>query len=230
MKRGRAPRWSMLLCALAAGCDYLFNIDHIDPVDGATQPVDVAADVPTPPCASPALVDNFDSGTICAPWGEKYMDLEAQMVQNGQLIITPGKQANSIGGCVALAQHPFGTGVAVRVTEILRGESTYTVLGIHGPNVQIKASGDGMLRFQTFSSVELGTPIPYQPDMFWWRIRPEGLMAIVGEYSTDGASWTMLGRLTMPPPAMITPEISAGTNTTQVTGSGVFDRLQICGN
>jgi hypothetical protein len=218
----------MLLCALAAGCDYLFNIDHIGPSDGAMQPTDIAGDAPGPSCGTPILWDRFDGPNICAPWGEMYLDLEARMVEDGQLVITPGRQASSIGGCVALAQHPFGSGVAVRVTEVVQGESTYTVLGIHGPNVQIKASGDGMLRFQTFSSVDLGTPIPYQPNMFWWRIRPEGLMAIVGEYSSDGASWTTLGTLTMPPPTMITPEISAGTNTTQVSGNGAFDQLLIC--
>ena len=160
MKRGRAPRWLMLLCTLAAGCDYLFNIDHIASSDAtAAPPVDLAGDAPGPSCGTPILSDKFDGPTICAPWGEVYMDLEARMVEEGQLVITPGPVVNSVGGCVALAQHAFGTGVAARVTEVLRGSDAYTVLHVHGPNVMIKATGDGLLHFQTSSSVDLGAPV-----------------------------------------------------------------------
>jgi hypothetical protein len=144
----------------------------------------------------------------------------------GALVITPAAQAGSIGGCVRPNNLPFGSGVIAVVDEVLSGTDTYTVLQVHGPELQIKATGDGFVRFQTSASQDIGVG-PYSPDMKYWRIRP-ATATIVGEYSSDGTNWLLLGIAQVTPPASIGIEISAGTNGVSVMGTGTFDQLVIC--
>lgn len=229
-----------VLCAgcvaatLAAGCDYILRIDHIDPPgDGGsdaprpTEDSSVSSDAKTL-CAVPLLRDTFDGPVICAPWGTSYADLGATVAEQGTLVLTPAGQIGSIAGCLTPgSSQPFGSGVTAIVTELVRGTNAYTVLQIHGPEVQIKGTGTGTLLFETSGGQALGATVLYDPAMKWWRIRPEG-NAIVGEYSTDGALWTRLGSSPQVPPSTVGIEIAGGTDSTFVMGAGVFDELVIC--
>ena len=150
MMRGRGVWLACVASALATGCDYLLRIDHIGPLDGGDLPSDDGGG-PTdsmPVCAVPVLRDTFDGPDPCEPWGTSYMDLGATIKESGTLVLTPSTQVDSIAGCVtAGSSQTFGTGLKARMIDIARGSGAYTVLQIHGPEVQIKATGNGVVRF-----------------------------------------------------------------------------------
>jgi hypothetical protein len=229
MRRGRVPRVCVLVCAFASGCDALWNLDHLDSSDARTlDGVETVADVALGRCANPILHDTFDGPEPCMSWASSYADLGATIKATGQLEITPAAQINSIAGCVSNNNYAFGTGISAVVTSVVTGPSTYTVLQIHGPELQIKMAGSGTLRFQTSASQDIGAPIAYNPAMKWWRIRPTGTSSITGEYSVDGETYLPLGTAAVAMPATVGIELSAGTNSTTVIGKAAFDELQIC--
>jgi len=215
-------------CALAAGCDYFLRIDHIGPLDGGVSPAD--SSVPSDgrvACTAAILHDPFDGPAFCAPWGTSYADLGATIKEDGTLVLTPNTQVDSIAGCLTSgSSQMFGTGVTARVIDIARDSGAYTVLLIHGPEVQIKATGNGVVRFETSAGMVLGSPFTFTSPQLW-RIRPTAT-SIVGEVSSDGKQWTMIGLSPQTPPPTIGIEIAAGTTSVSVSGAGIFDELAIC--
>jgi len=224
MVRGRVGMWlgGLLVCSLAGGCDFVFRLDH---VGGTADAGKATGDGNVDRC----FQDDFTGPTVCAPWGMEYHDLGATISEAGALVITPAAQVNSIAGCTSLTDRPFGSGVTVAVTDIVRGLDTYTALQLHGPDVQINATdNDHYLHFQRSTGVDLSTPVKYDPTLKWWRIRPVGTDMIVGEYSMDGKIFFPLGSVAMTVPAVIGVELEAGTNQATVSGTGTFEQLLIC--
>jgi hypothetical protein len=107
----------------------------------------------------------------------------------------------------------------------------YNVLEIYGPpNLVIKAYGT-TIAFQTGSSVDLGSA-PYTSAIKYWRIRPDPSspsLRIVGEYSTNGTTWDLLGTYnTTGVPATVGIELAFGTNAAGGMGKGIVDELLVC--
>ena len=226
-------KWILLLCVVA-GCSEIFHLDRPlrddaatavgDAVDGRSD--DGMVDGGRSRCPNPILNDSFDASVPCAPWGNVYSANAVVTEGNGQLTMMLGNTSGAVAGCVSTSNtFAFGTGVTANVTATLQGTGAYTVLQIHPVELQIEVSG-GIIRFQTGSSVDLGSA-SYTPAQTWWRIRPSGA-TIVGEVSTDGSSWLSLGTTSMTPPSQIGVEITAGSNSGGNVGDAVFDELTIC--
>jgi len=232
----RAVLGCCVMLTSAAGCDYLFQLDHIDrgrdaastdaTKDGAGDAVDAVGWGGPCETMTPTFRDTFDGPLVCSQWDSKYDDTGTTVVEDGMLKITAN--ANSVAGCKKNTSLPFGKGVTAVVPEVVRGAGAYTVLQIHDANLQILASGeDNKLRFQTSASADIGTPVTYAATMKWWRIRP-GASAIVGEYSTDGTNWIMLGSQITTVPTLIGIEITVGAGNSPSMGTGTFDELTLC--
>ncbi|HEX5060697.1 MAG TPA: hypothetical protein VFV99_15115 [Kofleriaceae bacterium] len=219
-------------CALAAtGCDFVFRIDHIPEqrIDADVRPEDGAGVDADQLCASPVINTALDGTVPCAPWGMKYEDFGATVTSGSSgLVIKPQNQFNSVAGCYSSNSQPFGIGgVKAHVTDLVRGAAVYTTLQVHGPDLEIKASGTGVVVFQTTNNVQLGMAVISELPM-WWRIRPVGTVDVIGEISPDGESWTMLGTASPGPPAPVGVELNAGVDNGFTGGQSVFDRLVVC--
>jgi hypothetical protein len=230
---GRVSRlaWLVLFNAAGSGCTYVFDLDQplredargptFDATDAGAG--DATSDAATA-CVNPIFFDSFSATSPCAPWGSAYTTTTALEEANGVLSITPNIVAGSVGGCLSSSSYAFGNGVTAIVDETLQGPGAYTVLGVHGADMQINVAS-GMLRYQTTSSTDVGV-VTYTSAMKWWRIRPSGAN-VIGEYSMDGTSWVALGT-TNASPAQVSVEIAAGSNNGGNVGKALFDELMIC--
>ena len=227
---------SLLLVALAgSGCSELFDLHeplHADAAVAATDAsdggitVDAASDAATA-CASPILYEGFAGALPCAAWGNSYASGTQLAQANGMLTVTPSATAGSVGGCVTPQNnYSFGRGVTVRVNEVLQGAGAYTIMQVHGADLQMDVIG-GALQLENASGTSAYASTAYSSIMKWWRIRPSG-SSMIGEYSTDGVSWTLLATRAVAPPLQIGVEIAAGSNNGGNVGQAAFDQLMIC--
>ena len=228
-----AVLWAIagVACVPAAGCDFVFRIDRLPTTQDAAdlRPHEDAFDAQPITCTSPVINTELDNPMPCLAWGMAYADLGATITGGPSgITISPQNQLNSIAGCYSINNQPFGiAGVKAHVTDVLDGADTYTVLQIHGPDLQVRATGHGTVVFGTTSEVVIGAPVLVQPPM-WFRMRPIGTTTIIGEVSPDDTIWTELGTATLTVPATVGVELNAGVNGGLTGGKGVFDRLVVC--
>jgi hypothetical protein len=213
---------------LVAGCDMLFQLDHVDRVDDALVPGDVPLDVPGGGCASPIIDDDFTSQTPCDTWGTKYENLGATVFTGGsQLTIQPAAMAQSSGGCASRALVPFGTGgIAVDVADVLSGgKGEYTELHIYDtvPTTSIGVANNTLIAGN--SNVLYSATM-----MHWWRLRPSD-NSIEAEYSADGISYQAFAKIPLPgaPPPTVSINLIGGLDNNPAFGNlAVFRRLLVC--
>jgi hypothetical protein len=195
----RTQRAVWVAVAMTSGCDLLFQLDHLGPSDSGGSELGVSDNGTSADtfvlldCTSPVLFDDFGGGDVCGPWGDAYTNNATLEESGGALVATPQSTSGSIAGCSTKTMQPLGAGgVIVEVTDIGRGNSTYTMLELDGPiQYLLKATGDGLLRFQTGTSQDIATTLYSNTRTRWWRLRNGG-NALVAEFSSDAATWTVL--------------------------------------
>jgi hypothetical protein len=191
----RAALWVWAL----AGCDVIFRVDHVSGTGDAPATDTVTADAVSV-CAQVLLDDEFDDGTVCAPWGDVRMDVGATVTEtSGALVVQPAaNMIGSRGGCVSAGAFPFGTGgVVVEVSEAMMGnDGEFTLLVSGSLHVAISVANNALVFQNDIGTQQYGSPVLYLPSgMRFWRIRRVDDLTISGEFSSDGVSWTVLGML-----------------------------------
>jgi hypothetical protein len=210
----------LILLLLVGGCDMLFQLDHVGPIDA---PVDVMGG-----CVNATLDDHFAAAVACEPWGTKYENKGALVVNDGnQLTIQPATVMDSSGGCASKGAVAFGAGgVAVEVSDVLSGnQGEYTELHLYEPDLNAVSIG------VTNNILGAGAVnLLYDPTaMRWWRLRPVG-NAIEAAYTADGENYMPFSTIPLPPPATFSINLIGGLGGSQ-TGFGglaVFRRLLVC--
>ncbi len=202
-------RWLGAL-ALLAGCDRVFDIDYVD------AGIDSRPDAP--PCAMPAVSDDFASGQACATWGFPFPKPNEPTLASGDLVLAPDPALMQTVGCVSQTPFPFGeTGVFVEVDAVGTGDAQYNTLimwwdtGLTVPTTLQVANG--VIAMADRNATQLGMA-PYDPiAMRWLRLRPSATgMQVIGDTSPDGIAWTELARESRTAVPMIRAQIQSGTN------------------
>jgi hypothetical protein len=197
--------------------------------DAAMHDVTPLPDAPSCTSDTTSIQDDFTTSTPCSSWGGSSANLATIMQGGGMFSISPSVAvAGTHGGCAENGSMQFGPhGLFIEVTSVVTGQTAYTNLNAYaapsGLNSTLVAKG-GVL-----SLLGSSAQIPYDPTaMRWWRLRPTA-SGVIGEYSADALSWTMLGVVPGQPPAMIRLDFGAGTDNPEPTpGTAVFHNLDIC--
>jgi hypothetical protein len=208
----------------------LFQLDHVDPgaptVDASTNakaPCDFYSDI------------RFDDPIVCAPWARAEMTNVVAMTQGPQgLLIIPGTQAGSNGGCYSLGGVPLTTaGVIAEVEDVLRGNAgEYTVLSLgEAIDFQIMVANDKIQVTNNLGTISFGDgpAMTYvAADMRWWRLSRSGT-AVIAEYSATSTTWTRLGGR-FATQVTAEPYVTAGyaANRSAPTEKAVYRRLLFC--
>jgi hypothetical protein len=226
------PR-GMCLLALAA-CR--FSHGHL-PADGASDATGSdgsGSDAVLPDaamCATDAMSiqDGFTTSTPCSPWGGSSASLATIMQGGGMFSVSPTVDvASTHGGCAESGSMKFGPhGLFIEVTSVVAGQTAYTNLNAYAAPSGLSSTlvAKGGVLYLLGSSAQ----ITYDATaMRWWRLRPTS-SGVVGEYSADAQSWTMLGLVPGQPPDMIRLDFGAGTDNPEPTpGTAVFRNLDTC--
>lgn len=229
--------WLALVVALA-GCDRVFGIDPITPIDA-------------PPCTMPEITDDFsDMSLPCGTWGTLQTDGHAAWLvrQNHQLIVTPEDGVLGFASCNSKSSMPFGpSGVFVELSEVVgaQGFGIFQMLTYnsftdttHNANTQFTAESAFIaLRDQDScgpsgcTDFQDGAYVASQ--MHWLRMIPtNGGATITAQVSADGFAWVEFGHRDLPAGALanyVKIGIGAGNNgLTTPVGRMVFDAFDVC--
>lgn len=102
-------RWRFILAAMSAvdtsACAQLAGIDSLDPaVDGQKQGGEFCSAAARPTSRdSLFFCDDFDRGTLPAPWNEQF-DTSGSLVQNGNAAASPPNSLDLVVGALAMSQ------------------------------------------------------------------------------------------------------------------------------
>jgi hypothetical protein len=223
---------AIALVLSASGCDYLFQIDKVSLArDGRNAGDDAHIEGPPPGmCTDTAVDDSFADPTPCT-WGTKF---GGQYVTSGggRLVVSPPSDAYS-GGCDAPIGSFVDGGIVAEITKVIGG-SPYAFTGIQAfgsfdTSLQVN---NGELKFEDPSASNVWEHMPYDPvAMRWLRLRPDRTRdAIVGEYSSDGKAWEVLGYVATTVPATVKPTLIGGVaqGASSFNGVAEFSRFIVC--
>jgi len=217
-----APVRGLLLLVMLAGCDGIFDIvgvDSVGGVDGGESPG---------LCASTQLRWTFDVDGA-EPCDGKF---GAVSQHDGALYVTTDGSV-SAGGCTVYTPIAFtANGVYTHVTEYFTPPSTYTTLKVRS-NSDTQVPFDATLSFEGGRLILLtgGVEKGYIAAMPGWiRLRQlDGGSDIIGEYSADASTWTMVGRFTAALlPSTFAVDVTAGVNDMTTPATAAYDELGIC--
>jgi hypothetical protein len=227
-------RAALLVCALS-GCDIVFRVDHISPTDATSR--DTAPPDAFALCAQSFLDDSFDNGVPCDTWGMVNTAAGGSVTEsNGSLVVQPAaNMVGSRGGCYPNGLFPFGPeGAIAEVSHAMGGsDAEFTLLSSGSLHLAVAVANNQIVFQNDVGTVQFGTAVVYvASSMRFWRIRPMGTGAVVGEYSANGRDWNELGQVTMAVPATASFGFLAGLNNNRpaqaAPDKAVYERFVVC--
>jgi hypothetical protein len=222
----------LALALCASGCDYLFQIDRVTLAgDAQGDRDDGRADGSSPGLCTSTVVDDTFDGAMTCPWGVTFGGTYVTS-GGGHLTVSPPAD-NFNGGCDAPIGPFADGGIVAEITQVIEGSSyAYTgieAFGTFDTSIQVN---DGLLKFEDPSASSLWAQDEYDPvAMRWVRIRPDrGTNEIVGEYSSDGKTWALLGTVSTQIPVTVKPTLIGGVaqGAPTITGVAEFSRFIVC--
>lgn len=235
-------RWFLLALIACTGCDVIFGLQRKpgDDAPDAGKPSD-ARDRDAAPslCDAPLLVDSFDDGLpACGGWGGPTEQGATLAESNGALVISvqPGTDF-AFGGCTHHALTPFNAGgIELQVPAVVTLPDAYVVL--HAYAVDASTQIDASIAYQG-SQLSLFAGSERFPramraydagEMLWWRLRPapDG-KSVLGEYSADGETYTLLGAVAGTPPPEVKLNFGAGSTGLTAMTQARIGHVRVCG-
>ncbi len=215
------------LCSVVAlaACSSVFDLEPVTLDDSALGDSEKPAF-----CAVPAVFDTFDGSTPCS-FGAP--SIETRMVQaNGVLTVNMPANTLDFVGCTAFQAFPFTErGVFLQVVEAPTANDLETILDVRNHpsatpafkarmrffNGQLQFFANGMARGATTSAPR-----------WWWLHRVGTGMTVAAEVSSNGASWTELGRADIAMSSSIAVDVLVGATGSNPPARAVFGSFGIC--
>lgn len=218
-------RW-LAAIGLMAGCDLVIGLDR---------PESTTSD-PRVECGTPAVDDAFENGPPCQPWGSVTAVKSTATYASGELVIAPqAQQGATFAGCTHITTAALGdAGVTLEVSRALSTESGF-VSFVAYPRVDTQARAAIVVEHGRLGlyATEGAPPVAartYTPAMRFWRIRADPFGAgMIGEYSDDGDTYTLLGLVPGEIPSEVRPSFGAGNAASEASpGTAAFASYRVC--
>jgi hypothetical protein len=209
---------ALALALALAGCDTVYGLNGRDDDDPSNE---VGLE-----CAGYELDldDTFSDPSPCAPWGESFEDSSHRVYTSGGSLFIEADVPGA-GGCARTSSVPFPRAMIMEVSSVIDVGNGYTFVSA-GSDDALKAMGNE-LRYENKDETSNYGHTPWEPNLRYWRLEQRDEFRI-GSYSTDGTTWTELGRRRVPASNVILGIVAGLADDSPNTGTAQIERLVVC--